>query len=130
MFVLPTNKPIEYIPKQFKDIENPPIFLIKPPTKSTVLHIQALLANIALTSEESEERNFTAPLNESMNICLDQCIVGWKNIVDENNNPVEFTKDNFERLNNQDVLMDLYTKVQEYIGGIEKNDNDSGTTST
>ena len=129
MFILPTSKIIEYVPEQYKKLEKPLTFLIKPPTKSTVLQIQALLADVALTSDE-ETRSFAKPLNESMNICLNQCVVGWKNVFDQDNNPVEFTPENFERMNNQDILMDLYTKVQEYIGGTEKNDEPSGTTST
>jgi len=65
-----------------------------------------------------------------MTRCLDECVVGWKNIVDESGANIPFTKENFELLNNSNILMELYLKVQEMTSGDEKNDESSTTTAT
>ena len=117
MFILPSNRPIEFVPESFKDQDNPPIFLIQAPTKSLVLETQSLLAGASMIPEQSGNT-----LNTVMRLCLDNCVTGWKNIVDDTGKPIDFTKENFERLNNQDILMGIYLKIQELTAGTEKNE--------
>ena len=87
MFVLPSEKPIEFVPSVCKDDKKPLTFLIKPPTKSLILQVQSSLAESSINTSSTGNN-----LNKVMNLCLDECIVGWKNCVDENNKPVEFTR--------------------------------------
>lgn len=125
MFKLPSNKPIEYIPKRFRKEDNPPIFLVKPASKDLVLSAQSTLASVSMDKAEAD-----ISLLKVMQMCLSECIVGWKNIYDEDGKIVEFNQENFERLNDQEILMELYLYIQDSANGDEKNDEVSTTTAT
>jgi len=125
MFKLPSTKPTEYIPKRFRKESNPPIFLVKAASKDLVLTAQSTLASVSMDKAEAD-----IALLKVMRMCLTECIVGWKNIYDEDGNIIEFNKENFERLNDQEILMELYLYIQDTANGDEKNDKDSTTTAT
>lgn len=125
MFKLPSSKPIEYIPKRFRKEDNPPIFLVKAASKDLVLTAQSTLASVSMDKTEAD-----IALLKVMRLCLTDCIVGWKNIYDEDDKIIDFTKENFERLNDQEILMELYLYIQDNSTGDEKNVGDSTTTAT
>lgn len=125
MFKLPSNKPTEYIPKRFRKEDNPPIFLVKAASKDLVLTAQSTLASVSMDKAEAD-----VSLLKVMQMCLSDCIVGWKNIYDEDGKIVEFNQENFERLNDQEILMELYLYIQDSANGEEKNEEDSTTTAT
>jgi len=117
MFILPSNRPIEFIPESYKEKSNPPIFLLKAPSKSLVIFTQSTLASVSINTDQSAEA-----LNKVMITFLDECVVGWKNIVDENQKPLEFNEENFSLLNDQNILMEIYLKLQEMTMVTEKNE--------
>ena len=117
MYTLFSIEPIEFVPEKYKNDSNPLTFYYRPPSKSLTLRTQALLASVGLDNQRADDET----LSKLMNMTLSECVVGWKNVVDDKGNPVEFTKDNFERFNDSEVLIDLYSTIQAELAGSEKN---------
>ena len=117
MYTLFSTKPIEFVPAKYKEHKNPITFIFNPPTRSLVLRTQALLAELGFASKTADE----STLGKLMNMTLEECVIDWKNVVDENGNPVKFSKETFNQFNDPEVLIDLYTAIQEAASGTEKN---------
>ena len=110
MFIL-TSTPKEFIPSTQKDNENPLTFIVVPPKRNTVLNLQETLLTHSVDNGELDVDSI--PISQIMNTYLNDCVIGWKNVVDENNNPIEFTKENFELMNDISMLTELYQFIQE-----------------
>jgi hypothetical protein len=120
MFVL-TDTPKEFIPSTELESENPLTFIVKPPTKRTVLDIQETLFKSLDVDENSDVSVTQIPLAELMDNYINACVVGWKNVVDEDNNPIIFSKDKLELFNDTVILMELYNYCKELTESTEKN---------
>jgi hypothetical protein len=121
MFVL-TSTPKEFIPSTEKGKEKPLTFVIQPPTKKQVLEIQeALFQSLDLKADEQEVSLSSIPLATLMDAYINACVVGWKNVVDEEGNEVPFSRDNLEFFNDTTILMELYNFCKEMSEGSEKN---------
>jgi len=126
MFVL-TNTPKEFIPSTEKDKENPLTFIVKPPTKRAILDLQeSLFKSMSEIDTGSENDDSTIsldsiPLSEMMNLYLDACVIGWKNVVDINGNELPFSKEIFNDFNDSTILIELYNFCRELTESTEKN---------
>ena len=119
MFVL-TDSPQEFIPSTEKEKVNPLTFIVKPPTKRTVLEIQEALFR-SLDVEKEEISLNEIPLATLMNAYINACVVDWKNVVDEKREPVPFSLEKLELFNDTTILMELYNFCKELSEGSEKN---------
>ena len=119
MFVL-TNTTKRFIPTSQKDSEKPLTFIVKPPTRKTILDFQeTLFKGIATDSEGNEMTKI--PLSAIMDILLSKCVVGWENVLDEEGNEVVFSEENFCLFNEAEVLTELYQFIKELSESTEKN---------
>jgi len=134
MFVL-TNTPKEFIPSIEEGKDNPLTFIVKPPTKKAVLDMQErIFKSISEIKEEpkkedslikkDEKENISLdaiPLSEMMNLYLDACVIGWKNVVDSEGNEIPFSKEVFEGFYDSTILIELYNYCRELTESTEKN---------
>jgi len=118
MFVL-TNTPKEFIPSTEKDQENPLTFIVKPPTKKAVLDMQEQIFKSLGDADTVSTSDI--PLSAMMNLYLETCVIGWKNVVDENGDEIEFTLSNFDNFYDSTILIELYNYCRELTESTEKN---------
>jgi hypothetical protein len=109
MFIL-TNSPKEFIPSSQKDKDDPLTFIVIPPKRQTVLGLQEIL--LSSVGEDAELDMDKIPMSKIMEIYFNDCVIGWKNVVDSNNKPIEFTKENFQLINDIEMLTELYQFIQ------------------
>ena len=119
MYILSTD-PIEFIPLKFKNSENPLTFIVKPPTRKTALKLQDIILNSSKFEEDGKEA-VAIPLETVMELYLDACVIGWKNIFDSNDKAIPFTKENFDLFNDIEVITELFEYCRELTAGTEKN---------
>ena len=119
MLILQT-KPIEFIPSKYKNEEKPVTFILQSPTFQTSLKIQRILAESLpenATDKELKPENLKIDTVELIKTVLLDCIIGWKNVFyqDENGElkELEFTKENFMFVNDLEVILELYNKLNE-----------------
>ena len=117
-FVL-TNSPKEFIPSTQLDQENPLTFICIPPSRMTVLNLQEKI--LKSVSAEEEIETLDLPIADMMDLYLDACVTGWKNMTDADGKEVEFTKEAFKGFNDMQILMELYSFVKELAESTEKN---------
>jgi hypothetical protein len=120
MFVL-TDTPKEFIPSTEKEQENPLTFIVKPPTKRTVLDIQETLFKSLDVDDNANVSLNEIPLATLMDAYINACVIGWKNVIDEEKNEVPFSLDKLELFNDTAILMELYNFCKELREGSEKN---------
>ena len=110
MFVL-TNTPKEFIPESQKDQQSPLTFIWNPPARKTVLDLQELL--LKTVDENGELDSAALPLSKIMELYLEACVTGWKNIQDAEGNEILFTPETFKQFADVDILTELYNFVKE-----------------
>jgi len=109
MFIL-TDTEKEFVPTSEKEADNPLTFVIIPPTRRTVLHLQEKLVSSLDDDGELNPKNI--PLADLMDLYFDDCVIGWKNMMDASNNPVIFSKELFKKFNDGEILNELYTEIK------------------
>lgn len=125
MFVL-TNTPRKFTPTKYKDSENPLSFTIIPPTRKVNLKMQELiLRSVNNTPNVSEEslniEGVNLPIADLMDLYLEDCVVDWENVFDENKQPIKFSKEMFNYFNDSEVIVELYNEIKELAESTEKN---------
>jgi len=114
MYVL-TNTPKEFIPESQKNETNPLTFICVPPSRKTVLDTQEKILQSVDDNEELESTEL--PISDLIDLALDSCVVGWKNLVDADNKAIEFSKENFQKFNDTAILLELYSFIKELTEG-------------
>ena len=117
-FIL-TNTPREFVPKSQENTENPLTFICSPPSRKTTLDIQEKIMKSVNTDEEIDSLDL--PIADLMELSLESCVVGWKNVNDADGNPVLFSKEAFSSFNDTVILIELYTYIKELTESTEKN---------
>ena len=118
MFVI-TNSTKKFIPESQTNEENPLTFLVKPPTKSMILDLQEEIFKSAQEGDDLKVSDI--PLSKMINLYLDNCVIGWLNVQDEEGNPLSFSKENLEYFNDSTMLIELYNFCRELAESTEKN---------
>ena len=119
MFTI-TNTSKKFIPTSEKENEvNPLTFIVQPPTKKVILDLQEAIFKNAADDEDIKTSDI--PLSMMINLYLDACVIGWENVVDENNDLIPFSKENFEFFNDSTILIELYNFCRELTESNEKN---------
>jgi len=118
MFVI-TNTSKKFIPESQKNEENPLTFIIKPPTKKTILDLQEHIFKNA--GEGDNMSTDDIPLSIMINLYLDTCVIGWENVIDEDGKAIPFTPENFEFFNDSTILIEVYNFCRELTESNEKN---------
>ena len=99
----------EFIPSSEKEVEKPVTFIVVPPTRNTILKIQDLLQ----TSFTGEDFKKQFKFSEYAKILLDDCLVGWKNIVGADGKDIPFSKENTKYLSDLVMLTELTNFIDE-----------------
>lgn len=127
-----TKKEVEFIPSSEKDKPNPVKFKVTPPTRDTILQIQAATQEILYKYlKEGKSLEQVDPLEFSIlnltkmtPILLDSCVVGWENVytIDENGNqvPLPFSKENFKLITDPTILDELTKFIDSLAKPTEK----------
>lgn len=127
-----TKKEVEFIPSSEQGKPNPVKFKVVPPTRDTVLQIQAATQEVLYKYvKEGKNLEDIDPIEFSvMNltkltpILIDNCVVGWENVftVDEagNQQPLPFSKENLKLITDPAILDELSKFIDSLAKPTEK----------
>jgi len=116
MFVI-SSSPKKFIPESQKEIKNPLTFIVVPPKRKDVLKLQELV----LAAMGDKEIMAAVPISAIMNLYFESSVVGWENVVGEDNKALEFNEENFTMFNDVEILTELYSFIKELAESTEKN---------
>lgn len=128
------NKAVEFIPEKEKGKENPATFMVKPPTRDTILQINQLTQDVVIEMLQNGEDvenvniNLLALKNFSQikTILIDTCVVGWKNVfeINEKNEQVEakFDKQKLKDIADMELIEELANFIDDLSKPTEKNE--------
>jgi hypothetical protein len=117
----------DFIPTSQRDQDSPITFQITPPTRKVVLQGQAMMQKAILKSGVQLPTSTEDTLDieaigldsiidhqsEYNDLMLDACVVGWKNVVDEDGNEIPFSKEVFKSFNDTLIIQELLAEIQE-----------------
>lgn len=86
----------EYTPEGFEEESNPPVFVIRPPD-------EALKTKLSLMAERKAD-------TDSVDLVLNQCVIGWKNVLDAKGNESKFNRYKLRFIPNE-TRLDLFTEA-------------------
>lgn len=133
MLVL-SNKPVEFIPESQKEEEKPVKFKVMPPTRETMMKLQALMQE-TISEQLAEGKGLDeidsyslaiSNMTKANPILIDTCVIGWENVFtkDEEGNLVEmeFNIENLQYLIDQEILEELVNFIDSLSKVDEKNE--------
>lgn len=113
------KKTHEFVPTKAKDDENPVTFLVKAPTRDTMLRIESITQELIVKylkegKELADVTNYEfmyQTAREITPILIDSCVVGWKNIMTINDEgelvEIPFSKEDLKLFNDVEILNEL-----------------------
>lgn len=113
------KKTHEFVPTKVKDEENPITFLVKAPTRDTMLRIESITQELIVKylkegKELADVTNYEfmyQTAREVTPLLIDSCVVGWKNVMTINDDgelvEVPFSKEDLKLFNDVEILNEL-----------------------